>query len=72
MDHFLSFHSKSLALAVRLLPLNSIQSKQSFLNSSVNGSVGIKNWSRSLSQVGFNNLLTEKTTAICPKFSVFI
>src|SRR5665213_460408 len=68
MLHVLSFHLRLLALAVRLLPLNSIHIKQSFLNSSLNGFVGCKNWSRSLSQVGLINLLTENTIAACQRF----
>ncbi len=68
MLQVLPFHSRWLALAVRLLPLNSIQIKQSVLNSSVNDSVGFRNWSRSFSHVCLITRRTVNTIAVCQRF----
>lgn len=72
MLHFWLFHSRSLALAIRLLPLNNIHIKQSILNSSVSDAVGCRNWSMSLIQLAFDNLRTVNTIAPCQRLSGFI
>ena len=68
MLHFLPFHSRSLALAVRFDPLNSIHTRQSFLKSSGNSQFGWRNWSQSFFQSWAYNLRTENTTATCQRF----